>query len=333
MKKSRLIALSLSLIMLISALFAFTVPTGAAGEEKEQSGFFERADKDASTYAYSIAVIGDTQSLSDSDYDNRNNDNYVKRMDTLYSWVQNNIEAKKIGLVMGLGDIVENWQHPLDYSDYLGTELGNQSIWEWENATRIFNTYLDGENGVNVPYTLVRGNHDSANAYNAFVTSENMSAYREQFASDNAGFYVDSNGVIKYDNSYMKLTLGTTKWLVMTLDYGITERELDWAGDVIAANPDYRVILSMHSYLYHDKTIDGEGDTQSTAFPNPNWDYTMDMRGNNKTDENPEGPVYNPDGIWERLVSRHSNIEIVLSGHIPTALLRCHSLSVITEIP
>ena len=73
MKKSRLIALSLSLIMIISALFAFTVPTGAAGEEKEQSGFFEKADKDASTYAYSIAVIGDTQTLSDSDYDNRNN--------------------------------------------------------------------------------------------------------------------------------------------------------------------------------------------------------------------------------------------------------------------
>ncbi len=317
MKKSRIIALSLSLIMLISALLAFTVPAGAASSEKEQSGFYTRAEKDASTYAYSIAVIGDTQSLSDSDYENRNDASYVKRMDTLYSWLQNNIESKKIGLVMGLGDIVENWHNPLDFPEYKDTELGNQSIWEWENATRIFNTYLEDENGVKVPYTLVRGNHDSANAYNAFIASEDMAAYRGQFNSENAGFYVDSWGVTKYDNSYIKLTLGTTKWLVMTLDYGITERELDWAGDVIAANPDYRVILSMHSYLYHDKTIDGEGDTQSTAFPNPNWDYTMDMRADNKTEVNPEGPVYNPDGIWERLVSRHSNIELVLSGHIP----------------
>ena len=317
MKKSRIIALSLSLIVLVATLFALAVPAGAASDVKEQSGFYTKADKDAKTYAYSIAVIGDTQSLSDSDYDNRNDASYTKRMDVLYSWLQNNIESKKIGLVMGLGDIVENWHNPLDFPIYEGTELGNQSIWEWENATRIFNTYLEDENGVKVPYTLVRGNHDSANAYNAFITSDAMADYRAQFASDNAGFYVDSNGVTKYDNSYMKLTLGTTKWLVMTLDYAITERELDWAGDVIVANPDYRVILSMHSYLYHDKTIDGEGDTQSTAFPNPNWDYTMDMRGNNKTEANPEGPVYNPDGIWERLVSRHSNIELVLSGHIP----------------
>jgi len=308
MKKSKIIAFSLSLIMIVSAIFVFTVPTVAAGEEKEYSGFYEKPEKDASTYAYSIAVIGDTQTLSDSDYDNRNNADYVKRMDTLYSWIQSNIESKKIGLVMGLGDIVENWQNPVDYPDYTGTDFGNQSIWEWENAARVFNTYLDTENGVNVPYTLVRGNHDSANAYNAFIAGEDMTTYRGQFDSENAGFYVDSNGVTKYDTSYMKLTLGTTKWLVMTLDWGITERELDWAGDVIAQNPDYRVILSMHSYLYHDKTL-------STG--NFDWDYTMDMRGNNKTEANPEGPVYNPDGIWERLVSRHSNIELVLSGHIP----------------
>ena len=87
MKKSKIIALSLSLIMIVSAIFVFTVPTVAAGEEKEYSGFYEKPEKDASTYAYSIAVIGDTQTLSDSDYDNRNNADYVKRMDTLYSWI------------------------------------------------------------------------------------------------------------------------------------------------------------------------------------------------------------------------------------------------------
>ncbi|MBP3307975.1 MAG: metallophosphoesterase, partial [Clostridia bacterium] len=317
MKKSRIIALLLSLIMLVAALITLIVPAVAAGEVNEYSGFYEKSERDKDTYAYSIAVIGDTQSLSLVDYQNRNDTSYVKRMDTLYSWIQNNIESKKIGLVMGLGDIIENWHNPLDYPEYKDTELGNQSIWEWENATRIFNTYLEDENGVKVPYTLVRGNHDSANAYNKFIASEDMAAYRGQFNSENAGFYVDSWGVTKYDNSYMKLTLGTTKWLVLTLDFGITERELDWAGEVISNNPDYKVILSMHSYLYHDRTIDGEGDTQVTAVPNPNWDSSTDMRADNKTNENPEGPVYNPDGIWERLVSRHSNIELVLSGHIP----------------
>ena len=315
--KARRISTLITLVLLVAVMVfgVVAIPAFAAEETKEQSGFFTKDPKDPSTYAYSMAVVGDTQTLSDSDYNNRDTDGYVKRMDTLYNWISNNIEAKKIGLVLGLGDIVENWENPLDFPTYEGKEEGKQSIWEWENAGRVFNAYLENANGVKVPYTLVRGNHDSDTAYNTFIASDVMSDYRAQFAGNNAGYYVDSNGKTKYDTSYMKLTIGTTNWLVFTIDWAATERELDWAADLISNNSGYRVILTMHDYLHHDRTVDGKTGSADTAKPNPNWDYSTDMLGNNKTAENPEGPVYNADGIWERLVSRYSNIDLVLSGH------------------
>ena len=210
--QARRISTLITLVLLVAVMVfgVVSIPAFAAEETKEQSGFFAKEAKDPSSYAYSIAVIGDTQTLSDSDYNNRNTDGYVKRMDTLYNWISNNIEAKKIGLVLGLGDIVENWENPLDFPTYEGKEEGNQSIWEWENAGRVFNDYLEDANGVKLPYTLVRGNHDSDNAYNAFIASSVMSDYRAQFAGDNAGYYVDAYGKTKYDTSYMKLTIGTT---------------------------------------------------------------------------------------------------------------------------
>ena len=117
----------------------------------------------------------------------------------------------------------------------------------------------------------------------------------------------------------MKLTLGTTKWLIITLDWGVTERELDWTADLVVGNSDHRVILTMHNYLYHDKTVDGVTGSADSSKPNPDWDYSTDMLGNSKTEANPEGPVYNPDGIWERLASRYANIDLVLSGHVPNS--------------
>ena len=317
--KARRISTLITLVLLVAVMVfgVVAIPAFAAEETKEQSGFFTKDPKDPSTYAYSMAVVGDTQTLSDSDYNNRNTDGYVKRMDTLYNWISNNIEAKKIGLVLGLGDIVENWENPLDFPTYEGKEEGNQSIWEWENAGRVFNAYLEDANGVKVPYTLVRGNHDSDNAYNAFIASSVMSDYRAQYSGENAGFYVDSKGKTKYDTSFMKLTLGTTNWLVITLDWGVTERELDWAAELISTNSGHRVILTMHNYLFHDRTVDSVTGSAASAMPNPNWDYNTDMLANNKTAENPEGPVYNADGIWERLASRYENIDLVLSGHVP----------------
>jgi len=306
MKSKRIIALILSALVLVAvSVSALVLPAAAADAD-----WIERTAKDSSTYAYSIAVIGDTQSLSISDVKNAATEGYEPRLEKIYDWIVNNKENKKIGLVMGLGDIVETWQSPLDYPNS-GFESTHGAIHdaEWANAAEQISK-LDGV----VPYTLVRGNHDSDLAFNTWVKNS-MQDYTSQFTGEgtDAGFYTDANGNVKYDTSYMTLTLGTTDWLIVTLDWGATTAEIDWVKSVISAenHSNHSVILSMHSYLYHDRTVDGKTGSADSAFPNPDWDYSIDPTS---PDLDPD-LVFNPDGIWERLVSKHSNIKLVLSGH------------------
>ena len=287
MKKTKLIAVLVCLTLTVALSLGFSLNASAANY-----GFFTKESIDPDEYAYSIAVIGDTQSLVDSDVKNAGNADYEPRLEKVYNWLVDNKDSKKIEMVLGLGDIVETWNSEA-YPDAFRAE--------WEHATSEISK-LDG----NIPYTLVRGNHDTVEGFNTYIGA--MDGYLSQFESDEAGFmYEDS-----YDTSYRRITLGTTDWLIITLDWATTGAELDWAGKIISENKDAQVIITLHSYLFHDMTLDGDGDTQDTAKHNPDWDDSIDPAS---TDNDPD-LVYNPSGIWERLVSKHENIKFVLSGHV-----------------
>ena len=307
MKKSRIAALLLSLIMLVAACFSVTVPTSAADSDWISTG------NTGGEYAYSMAVIGDTQSLSVSDaknYDTENkkfNDGYEPRVNEVYDWLVSNKDSKNIQLVMGLGDIIETWQSRQDWPADKYSQYWDLQDLEWD----LIKPQIEKLADANIPFTIVRGNHDSDKAFNEEIGA--FTKYTSQLAQK-GGFYIDSNGNVKYDTSYMKLELGgekKTKWLVIQLDWAVTTAELDWAANLITTNSDHQVILTMHNYLYRDATIDGQTGSASTAVPNKNWDYSIDPTS---PDLDPN-LAFNPDGIWHRLVSKHENIKLVLCGH------------------
>ena len=222
-------------------------------------------------YAYSFAVIGDTQYIIEKDALNGTNE-----INILYDWILKNADDKKIAAVFGLGDITDNHTNALEWSIA-------------QNAIK----KLDG----NIPYYLVRGNHDNTDYYNSYMDSE---IYRSQFsdpdADDQSVCFYDPQ---KIDNAYTKFTVGETKYLFMLLDYGAKDPVLEWAGNVIAANPEYRVIISTHGYLSEDGApLDTE------------W-YSPDPTGSR--------PYNNGVEMWDKLISRYSNIYLVLSGHDPYA--------------
>ena len=315
MKKSRIIALLLSLIVILASIFSLSVPAAAADSDWVDVG------NTAGEYAYSMAVIGDTQSLSVSDaknYDTENdkfNDGYKPRMNKIYDWLVANKDSKNIQLVMGLGDIVETWQSRQDWTDAAKySQYWDLQDLEWDLDKEQIKKLAEA----NIPFTLVRGNHDSDKAFAEEIGS--FAAYTEQLEAK-GGFYIDKyntdekgNNIVKYDTSYMKLEIGVekkTKWLVIQLDWAVTTAELDWAAELITTHSDHQVILTMHNYLYRDATIDGKTGSKSTAVPNKNWDYSIDPTS---PDLDPN-LTFNPDGIWHRLVSKHENIKLVLCGH------------------
>ncbi|MBQ8254520.1 MAG: metallophosphoesterase [Clostridia bacterium] len=180
-------------------------------------------NNDVNDYSYTFAVVGDTQKVSDYDLDNG-----TQLFAKIYDYILNNIDKQNVKLVIGLGDITENW--------------GSYDS-EWELAQEnIFK--LNGK----VPYILNRGNHDPSNKFNAYF---NNTAYSEQLE----GTY-DGN----IDNSYFTLTVGEIKYLVMALDYGPSDAVLSWAAGVVDSHPEHNVIITTHAYMYRDGTTLDQGD-------------------------------------------------------------------------
>lgn len=219
----------------------------------KKSYFTEKAPLD--DYAYSFAVLGDTQILAES---------YPDKYTALYDWVLGNVESKKIKFVLGLGDITNS-----------------STVAEWQlakqNITRM--------NGV-VPYSLVRGNHDTEASMMKFFP---ISDYKDKLG----GFYNSKN----IFNSWQELTVGEIKYLIFTLDYGATDAVLEWAEEIIVAHPEHNVIITTHAYLFRDGTTLDSGDVVPPSK---------------------KGAQYNDgDEMWDKLIKKHENIVLVLSGHDP----------------
>lgn len=205
-------------------------------------------------YAYSFAVVGDTQNMNKS---------HPAGFAKTYDWILNNVQSKKIRFVLGLGDITN------DDTDA-----------EWRRAVQQFKR-MDGV----VPYSIVIGNHDSTEK---FTSAVDYPSYTGTIEGQYGGTFA---------NTWRTLTVGQIKYLIFTLEYGPKDAVLEWAGEVIAAHPDYNVIITTHCYLYRDGTTLDAGDVVPPSK---------------------KGSTYNNgDQMWDKLISKYENIVLVLSGHDP----------------
>ena len=207
-------------------------------------------------YDFSFAVVGDTQILVRDT---------PEKFEDMYDWIINNIESKKIEYVIGLGDITDK-----------------DSNIEWGKARE----QIMRLNNV-VPYTIVRGNHDSKSKYT------NYFKYKEFGEVTSDGSFDET-----MLNTYKKFEIQGNKYMLLNLDVGMdyTQKDADkvlaWANQIVAENADYNVIITTHIYL------DGKGELV-------------------KQSENPDRyGFYGGEEIWDKLVRKHANISMVLSGHV-----------------
>ena len=181
------------------------------------------SQKEAVTgYAYSFAVVGDIQSVT----------YYApEELETIYSWIADNVDSKNIKYVFNLGDIVE-------------TVAGLDS--EWTAAKNA----IDLLNGV-VPYSLLRGNHDNSAKFNEYFANDTYMSQLE-------GFYEEG----KIDNFYDIITAGDDEYLHIGLDYGPSDEVLAWAGSIVEQYPELKVIVTTHAMVGENGEwfVDSAGD-------------------------------------------------------------------------
>lgn len=132
-----------------------------------------------------------------------------------------------------------------------------------------------------VRYSLIPGNHDNLKSFDAHFNSN--------FYTSRVTGYYDERTIA---NHYINFEVAGTKYMVLCLEFGPKDEILDWANKVVEAHPGRRVIVTTHSYL--DK--DGSLADKDSVCPPPS--------GNNG------------DVIWDKFVSKHRNIIMVLSGHL-----------------
>lgn len=158
---------------------------------------------------------------------------------------------------------------------------------------------LDVLNG-HVPYTVSIGNHDYDNQFDDLDSHISSANFAEHFGDvmfarqdGTANGPVSGFGGSSLDqrNRYQIITIGdgadARQFMVLSLEWAAPDASINWAKNIIAANPNLPVILSTHEYL------NGYGRTQST----------LDPLGN-------DGQA-----LWEKLIYDTPQIFLVLSGH------------------
>ncbi|QDS88704.1 Calcineurin-like phosphoesterase [Rosistilla ulvae] len=196
-------------------------------------------------------------------------------------WIKQNQQKLNIAMVVHVGDITQT-----DHDD------------EWEIADTAFRVLDD-----HVPYVVCSGNHDMGyspqhrgtsysrdsrfNAYFAPSRFTNNPLYRPHFGVDAKQHFREEG---KIENYYLFLNAGGMKFLIVILEFKPRDETLAWANKIVSQHPDCRTIVVTHAYL-----------TSKTGQRSSADNYKV--QGNS-------GEV-----IWNKFVSQHRNIFMVLSGH------------------
>lgn len=158
---------------------------------------------------------------------------------------------------------------------------------QWEVADKA-HALLDGA----VPYTVVPGNHEMPMQMGARV--RDLTMFDRYFPPSRFTSQPWCGGQMEKDswaNNYCTFEAAGMKFLVLGLEHLPRDETLKWADKVVSDHPDHRVIVDTHWYLFRD--------SQRDARPVPH------VRSGN-----------NGQQVWEKFVSQHPNIFLVVCGHI-----------------
>ena len=243
----------------------------------------QEKDSQIQNKSFTIIVFPDTQMYSKDDPSWRNSSR-KEVFTAMTKWVVEHAESDNIKFVLHMGDIVNE-----DYEPY-----------EWQNANEAMSLLDDV-----VPYAMVVGNHDMAPGEPAYIpdSTRNTTNFNNTFPYSRyhdkpwyGGRMFDDRFIPpdSYDNSYHFFSQGKLEFMIVSIEVGPTNDMLAWADSLIKNNPAKRVIVITHSYMHAEDKRDYPG----------GFGYL------------PAGSGNTGEEIWEKLVKKHENIFLVLSGHV-----------------
>ncbi len=209
--------------------------------------------------------------------------------DLMTAWIEENIPALNIKLVICTGDLVEQ-NEMINPNGINGDQPSKR---QWESVSRSFNK-LDSK----VPYLLAAGNHD----YGYSNISVRRSNYNQYFPVDKNPLTqkmvrevtLNAEGIPTLENaSYEFVSPTGRQFLFFTLEFAPRDTVLAWAKKVSSDEKykNHTLVVLTHSYL----------NSKNERIVKENYPVEDGNYG---------------EAIWQKLVQPSSNFQLVLSGHI-----------------
>jgi hypothetical protein len=176
------------------------------------------------------------------------------------------------------------------FAIHLGDMTNDDTDGQWKLMDGVMKILDDA----NVPWSPMPGNHDGIKR--GIINSKRYNQYFGVQRFAHRPWYGGHHGETN-DSTYWKFTAGGMDFMVLSLAFGTPVEQLEWANQIVAANPGRRTLFATHAYLDDDGTWLERGEEFAVSDPPLRW----------------------TDGkqIWERLVRRHANIFLAVCGHVP----------------
>ena len=233
---------------------------------------------------YSFAVIPDIQAMTHN-YSTIGGTNLTQQT----QWLIDNKDTYNIKFVSYVGDLGE--------CQYVDDTTSAHTIAEWEYMQQRIHM-LDGV----LPYTVILGNHD----YDDWCrTSRETTMFDRYFRYDAMKDLPGFGGAFKVgdmDNTYSLIKVSdSVEYLIFAIEYGPRYTVLNWVDRIISEHPNARVIITSHCIVDPDGTFNARGDVADASI-NPRKHSVGSYAGQD---------------IWDKIASKHSNMFMMYSGHLP----------------
>ena len=173
---------------------------------------------------------------------------------------------------------------------HLGDIVHDNVASQWEVARQCFRT-LDGK----VPYAFVLGNHDYTDNQRSTLVNDFFPPADYQKMT----IFGEVCEPGRIENSFHLCRVGRQDWIVLALEFGPRDEVVQWADQVLTAHPKRLGILLTHAYLFRG---------------NVRFDHAAGKKQRGSPHE------WGNDGeqLWQKLVRKHADMRMVLSGHVAT---------------
>lgn len=208
---------------------------------------------------------------------------YPELFEAQTRWIAESAERLRIRFVLHEGDVVND-----------------NTAAQWDVAERALRR-LDGR----VPYVVALGNHDYGPRGCA---SDRTTLFTERFPAEELASrpsFLESFEEGRVDNGAHLFETPSGPWLVIALEFGPRDRVVEWASSVLTRHARTPAVLVTHAYTYYD-------DTRYDRASRPDQQWSPHEYGIARL---PEG-VNDGEALYRKLVRKHGNVQLVLSGHV-----------------